>query len=323
MLYPIKNHLDGMKLNKPLNVSIAGLEFSSPLILASGVLGVSPPTMHILADYGMGGITTKSIGPVKRKGYPNPSIIGLGNDTFLNAVGLANPGIERFAHEITEIKKKEGLVVIVSVFGENASDFARVASLAENAGADAIEINISCPHAEVSSIGVDPKITFEYVRAVKKAIHCPLLVKLTPNVTDIVKIGKSAEKAGADALVAINTVSGLAIDINTHRPILSHGIGGLSGKAIKPIGLKHVFNLSKAVSIPIIGCGGIFNYEDVVEYFLAGASAVQLGSCLYYGYDIITKIHDNLIRYLDTHDLNSISELTGLSHKYKEIGFSD
>jgi dihydroorotate dehydrogenase (NAD+) catalytic subunit len=310
-------------LNKPLNVSIAGLEFKSPLILASGILGVSPSTMHILADYGMGGITTKSIGPIKRKGYPNPSIIGLGNDTFLNAVGLANPGIEQFSHEITEIKKKEGLVVIVSVFGENSSDFARVASLAEKAGADAIEINISCPHAEVSSIGVDPKITFEYVRAVKKAIHCPLLVKLTPNVTDIVKIGMSAEKAGADALVAINTVSGLAIDINTHRPILAHGIGGLSGKAIKPIGVKHVFNLSKSVSIPIIGCGGIFNYEDVVEYFLAGASAVQLGSCLYYGYDIITQIRDNLIRYLVTHKLENISQLTGLAHKYKEIDFND
>ena len=206
---------------------------------------------------------------------------------------------------------------------ENSKDFARVASLAEKAGADAIEINISCPHAEVSSIGVDPKITFDYVRTVKKAISCPLLVKLTPNVTDIVEIGKSAEKAGADALVAINTVGGLAIDINTHRPILSHGIGGLSGKAIKPIGIKHVFNLSKAVSIPVIGCGGIFSYEDVIEYFLAGAVAVQLGSCLYYGYDIITKIHDNLVRYLETQKFSNISQLTGLSHKYKEIGFHD
>jgi len=309
--------------NNPLKVSIADIKFQSPLILASGILGVSPSTMHILADYGMGGITTKSIGPIKRKGYPNPSIIGLGNDSFLNAVGLANPGIENFAHEITEIKKKEGLVVIVSVFGENSKDFARVASLAEKAGADAIEINISCPHAEVSSIGVDPKITFDYVRTVKKAISCPLLVKLTPNVTDIVEIGKSAEKAGADALVAINTVGGLAIDINTHRPILSHGIGGLSGKAIKPIGIKHVFNLSKAVSIPVIGCGGIFSYEDVIEYFLAGAVAVQLGSCLYYGYDIITKIHDNLVRYLETQKFSNISQLTGLSHKYKEIGFHD
>ena len=134
--------------------------------------------MHILADYGMGGITTKSIGPVKRKGYPNPSIIGLGNDTFLNAVGLANPGIDRFAHEITEIKKKKGLVVIVSVFGENSSDFARVASLAEKAGADAIEINISCPHAEVSSIGVDPKITYEYVHAVKKDYTLPIACEI-------------------------------------------------------------------------------------------------------------------------------------------------
>ncbi len=310
-------------MTNPLHILLAGLNFKSPLILASGILGVSASTMHILADYGMGGITTKSIGPAKRKGYPNPSIIGLGNETFLNAVGLANPGIEKFSHEITEIKKKEGLVVIVSVFGETPKDFARVASIAEKAGADAIEINISCPHAEVSSIGVDPKITNDYVRAVRKAISCPLLVKLTPNVTDIVSIGKSAENAGADALVAINTVSGLAIDYKTHRPILAHGIGGLSGKAIKPIGVKHVYSLYKAISIPIIGCGGIFDYTDVLEYFLAGASAVQLGSCLYYGYEIITKINNNLIRYLEEHKFKNISELTGLAHKYKEIDFND
>ena len=305
---------------KSLKVSISNLEFKSPLILASGILGVSPSTMHILADYGMGGITTKSIGPEKRKGYPNPSVIGLGNDTFLNAVGLANPGIENFSHKITEIKQKKDLVVIASVFGKNPKEFAQVAARAEQAGADAIEINISCPHAKVSSIGVDPDLTYEYVKTVKKKIKCPLLVKLTPNVTDIVTIGLSAEKAGADALVAINTVSGLAIDINTRRPILGHGIGGISGRAIKPIGVKHVYNLYKHLSIPIVGCGGIFNYEDVIEYFFAGASAVQLGSCLYYGYDVIKKIHDNLARYLETQNLENISQLTGLSHEFEERG---
>ncbi len=303
-----------------LKVSIANLKFKSPLILASGILGVSPSTMHILADYGMGGITTKSIGPEKRKGYPNPSIIGLGNDTFLNAVGLANPGIEHFGHEITEIKKKKDLVVIASVFGKDSKDFAKVASRAEQAGADAIEINISCPHAKVSSIGVDPELTFEYVQSVRRKISCPLLVKLTPNVTDIVQIGLSAEKAGADALVAINTVSGLAIDVNTKRPILAHGIGGLSGRGIKPIGVKHVYSLYKQVSIPIVGCGGIFDYKDVIEYILAGASAVQLGSCLYYGYDVIKKIHDNLARYLEAQKIKNISQLTGLSHKFEERG---
>lgn len=310
-------------MNNPLKVSIAGLNFKSPLILASGILGVSPSTMHILADYGMGGITTKSIGPEKRKGYPNPSIIGLGEGTFFNAVGLANPGIEHFSREITEIKKKEDLVVIVSVFGKDPEDFAKVASLAEHAGADAIEINISCPHAKVTSIGVDPILTFEYVRTVRKKIKCPLLVKLTPNVTNIVEIGLSAQKAGADAVVAINTVSGLVIDIKTQRPILAHGIGGLSGKAIKPIGIKNVYTLFKNLSIPIIGCGGIFDYEDVIEYYLAGAAAVQLGSCLYYGYDRITRIRDNLIHYLDSHDYENITQLTGLAHKYKEIEFHE
>jgi len=310
-----------MTLNNSLKVSIANLNFKSPLILASGILGISPSAMHILADYGMGGVTTKSIGPIKRLGYPNPSIIGLQNDTFLNAVGLANPGIENYIHEIPEIKKKKDLIVIVSVFGQDPNEFAYVASVAEKAGADAIEMNISCPHAKVSSIGIDAKLTYDYVHTVRKKISCPLFVKLNPNVTNIVEIGLSAQKAGADALVAINTVSGLVIDINTHRPILAHGIGGLSGKAIKPIGIKHVYSLYKTVSVPIIGCGGIFTHEDVIEYFLAGAAAVQLGSCLYYGYDIITKIRDNLIRYLENQHYETITQLTGISHSFKEIEF--
>jgi dihydroorotate dehydrogenase (NAD+) catalytic subunit len=301
-----------------ISVQIAGLKFKSPLILASGILGISSSSMHVLADMGIGGVTTKSIGPRVRLGYSNPSIIGLGHDTFLNSVGLANPGINEFVKEIPEIKQKQDLVVIVSVFGDGPEGYADIAERAWKAGADAIELNISCPHAEVSSIGSDPGLTFDFVKAVRSRIKCPLFVKLNPNITDINIIAKSAEKAGADAIVAINTVRGLAIDINTFRPILSHGTGGLSGRAIKPIGLKDVFSIYKAVKIPIIGCGGIFEWQDVVEYFLAGASAVQIGSSLYQGYEIISKINQGLLEFLDEKpQIVNISKLTGKAHEFQ------
>ncbi|MCP4764303.1 MAG: dihydroorotate dehydrogenase [archaeon] len=300
-----------------ISVELAGLKLKSPLILASGILGISPSSMHVLADQGIGGVTTKSIGPKGRIGYSNPSIIGLGNGTFLNAVGLANPGIEVFEKEIPEIKEKKDLIVIVSVFGDGPDGYADIAERAWKAGADAIELNISCPHAEVSAIGADPDLTSDFVKATRSRIKCPLLVKMNPNVTDITLAALAAEKAGADAVVAINTLRGLAIDINTFRPFLAHGVGGLSGKAIKPIGLKDVYSLYKKIKIPIIGCGGISTYKDVIEYFLAGASAVQLGSALYQGTEIISKINENLDKFLQEKSIENIAQLTGKSHEFE------
>lgn len=309
--------ISGSKIeSERISIQIANLKFKSPLILASGILGVSSSSMHVLADKGIGGVTTKSIGPKPRQGYSNPSIIGLGHDTFLNSVGLANPGIDVFEKEIHEIKQKKDLVVIVSVFGDGPEGYAEVAKRACSAGADAIELNISCPHADVSSIGADPDLTYDFVKAVKSSVKCPIFVKLNPNVTDISIIAQSAEKAGADAIVAINTVRGLAIDINTFRPILSHGTGGLSGRAIKPIGIKDVFSIYKAVKIPIIGCGGIYEWQDVIEYFLAGASAVQIGSSLYQGYEVITQINQGLADFLAEKQIENISKLTGKAHEF-------
>ncbi len=299
-----------------ISIQISNLKFKSPLILASGILGISSSSMHVLSDMGIGGVTTKSIGPKPRKGYSNPSIIGLGQDSFLNSVGLANPGIDIFEKEIPEIKKRKNLIVIVSIFGDGPEGYAEVAKRAWVAGADAIELNISCPHADVSSIGADPNLTYDFVKAVKTSVKCPVFVKLNPNVTDITIIAQSAEKAGADAIVAINTIRGLAIDINTFRPILSHGTGGYSGRAIKPIGIKDVFSIYKAVKIPIIGCGGIFEWQDVIEYFLAGASAVQIGSSLYQGYEIISQINQGLVNFLAEKQIKNISNLTGKAHDF-------
>ncbi|MHA1150223.1 MAG: dihydroorotate dehydrogenase [Promethearchaeota archaeon] len=299
-----------------LETTIAGLKLKSPLILASGILGVSYSSMKRITNAGAGAVTSKSIGPRPRIGYKNPSIIEVYPGTFMNSVGLGNPGIDNFIHEIKEINK-ENIPLIVSVFGDSTESYIDVAIKAENAGADAIEINISCPHAEVSSIGIDKDLTFTTVSALKKELTKPLFVKLNPNVTNIGEIALAAEKAGADAVVAINTISAMIIDINTQRPILSHGSGGLSGQAIHPIAIKKVYELYKLLKIPIIGCGGISNWKDVIEFFLAGATAVQIGTALYRGEKVISKIIVGLKKYLEVNSIKSISDLTGLAHKYK------
>ncbi|MHA1254235.1 MAG: dihydroorotate dehydrogenase [Promethearchaeota archaeon] len=299
-----------------LDTKISNLKLTSPIILASGILGVSFSSMKRVIEAGAGAVTSKSIGPKPRKGYKNPSIIERYPDTFMNAVGLGNPGIDNFLTEIKEIKEND-ITLIVSVFGDTNDSYIEVASKAENAGADAIEINISCPHAEVSSIGIDKELTFTLVKALKKKISIPLFVKLNPNVTDMGEIALAAEKGGADAVVAINTIASLAIDINTKRPILAHGSGGLSGRAIHPIAVKKVFDLYKILKIPIIGCGGIFDWKDAIEFFLAGASAVQIGTALFKGVEIISEINKGLIRYLKEQGFKSINDLKGLAHQYK------
>jgi len=272
--------------------------------------------MKRLVDAGLGAITTKSIGPKPRKGYRNPSIIEINPGTFLNSVGLGNPGIDNFMTEIEEIKKYK-FPLIVSVFGDSIESYIKVALKAERAGADAIEINISCPHAEVSSIGIDKNLTFSIVKSMKKELRIPLFVKLNPNVTNLGEIALAAQNGGANAVVAINTLAAMRVDINTKRPILSHGSGGLSGKAIHPVAVKKVYDLYKLLDIPIIGCGGVSNWQDVIEFILVGASAVQIGTVLYQGLDIITDIINGLKKYLMDNEFSSISELKGLSHEFK------
>lgn len=299
-----------------IDIKLAGLHLKSPIILASGILGVSFSSMKRIIDAGAGAVTSKSIGPTPRKGYKNPSIIEIYPNTFMNAVGLGNPGIDDFVSEIEEIKK-EDITLIVSVFGDTNETYLEVAQKAIKGGADAIEINISCPHAEVSSIGIDKDLTHDIVSMLKKEISVPLFVKLNPNVTNIGEIALAAEKGGADGVVAINTLAALAIDVNTRRPILAHGSGGLSGKAIHPIAVKKVYDLFKILKIPIIGCGGIFEWKDAIEFFLAGASAVQVGTSLYQGPEIISEINKGMIRYLKDNEFKSINDIKGLAHEFK------
>ncbi|MFX0021343.1 MAG: dihydroorotate dehydrogenase [Candidatus Hermodarchaeota archaeon] len=299
-----------------LEVNLSGLKLKSPIILASGILGVSFSSMKRIIDAGAGAVTTKSIGPKPRKGYKNPSIIEISPGTFMNSVGLGNPGINEFIHEIKEIKT-HNIPLIVSVFGDTNETYLDVAIKAENAGADAIEINISCPHAEVSSIGIDKDLTYDIVKFLKENLKIPLFVKLNPNVTNITEIALAAQKGGADGVVAINTLSALKIDINTQRPILSHGSGGLSGKSIHPIAIKKVYDLYKILKIPIIGCGGVDSWQDVIEFFLAGASAVQIGTALYKGTALITDINSKITQYLKHNAYTSINDIKGLAHQFK------
>ncbi len=298
-----------------LHTKISRLDLKNPIILASGILGVSASILTRLAkNHGIGGLTTKSIGPVPRKGNLNPSIIEIDADTYLNAVGLANPGIDEFLKEIPEIEH-EGVPLIASIFGDTNEQYAEMAAKVERAGVDAVELNISCPHAKVSCIGADQQLTYSCVKAVKNAVVIPVLVKLNPNVNSIVEIGKSAEAAGADAVVAINTVRGMAIDIEMKRPILANLSGGISGKAIKPMAIKAVYDLYEALSIPIIGCGGIFTGADVIEFFLAGATAVQVGTAFIKGFDVISSITEGMVEYLHEHNIKRITDLIGKAHK--------
>jgi dihydroorotate dehydrogenase (NAD+) catalytic subunit len=298
-----------------LAVQVGGLALNNPLILASGVLGVSPSTMVRLAELGIGAVTTKSVGPVDRIGNPNPSVIALGGGTLLNCVGLANPGIDAFVEEIHELKERCKCPVIVSVFGQDAAQYAEIAGKAADAGADAIELNVSCPHAEVSVIGGSPSHTAEVVAAAVAQVNVPVWVKLSPNVTDLPAVGKAAEDAGAAALVAINTVRAMAIDIQTGRPFMSAVMGGLSGPAIKPVGIRAVFELTRAVEIPVVGLGGVTSAEDVLEYMMAGATAIGAGSVFVQGMFIVRKLLAGVTKLLGARGVTDINEIRGLTHR--------
>ncbi|HOP09316.1 MAG TPA: dihydroorotate dehydrogenase [Candidatus Methanofastidiosa archaeon] len=282
-------------------MKIAGMEMKNPLMVCSGVLGISSSIFNRLEDAGIGAVVSKSISLEPNDGYENPTMVSLPYGA-MNAMGLPNPGVEGFLKEIKGLKL--GIPLIISIYGKDAGEFAKVASKLDGR-CDALELNLSCPHAGgLLSIGQDPDLVEDVVRRVKDSCGLPVIAKLTPNVADIRPIGVAAENGGADALTAINTVRGLALNIRQEYPILSNVYGGLSGPCIKPIGLRCVWDLKGAVGIPIIGVGGISSWEDVVEYMYAGASAVQIGTVLGgEGIDAISRIGDDLERFSKDSDI--------------------
>ncbi|HDN01424.1 MAG TPA: dihydroorotate dehydrogenase, partial [Candidatus Bathyarchaeota archaeon] len=243
--------------SKRLEVELAGLRMSNPTMLAAGVLGTTAELLRRAIQSGAGAVVTKSVGLKPRKGYPNPSVIQV-KCGFLNAVGLSNPGIHNFIDEMKSLRGVEA-PVIVSVYGYSTDEYVEVSLLAADAGASAIELNLSCPHVKGSGldIGGNPAKVREIVEAVKNSVSIPVIAKLSPNVQDIVEIALSAWEGGVDAVTAINTIRGMAIDIETAKPILANKIGGLSGPAIKPVAVRCIYEIYEAVNAPIIGCGGI------------------------------------------------------------------
>jgi dihydroorotate dehydrogenase (NAD+) catalytic subunit len=303
--------------SKSLNIRVAGLDFRNPTALASGVLGYTAESLQRVAEAGAGAVVTKSVGQTPRAGYPNPTVVQA-NCGLINAMGLPNPGINAYASEIRRAKEVLSVPLIVSVYGFSAEDYAEVAKAATDAGADAVELNVSCPHVKEtgSEIGQNPQLLKEVVSKVKAAIHKPVIVKLSPNVTDIVEMAKAATDAGADALTAVNTVRALAIDVETTLPILSNKRGGLSGPAVKPIALRCVYDISETVKTPVIGCGGITNWRDAAEFLLAGASAVQIGTAIaQQNPAVFQAVNRGLAAYLKKKKLRSVKELVGLSHR--------
>jgi len=299
-----------------LVTEIAGLKLANPTMLAAGILGLTGSSLRSVVEAGAGAVVTKSVGLKPREGYPNPTVVQV-ECGLLNAVGLPNPGIHHFSEEIGEAKET-GVPIIVSIYGYSSEEFAEVAKVATEAGADALELNVSCPHVEETGaeIGSDPELVAEVVREVKKKVDKPVFVKLTPNVANIAEIAKAAAKAGADAITAINTVRAMAIEIETTQPLLANKIGGLSGPAIKPIAVRCVYEVYREVDVPVIGCGGIMSWRDAVEFMLAGASAVQIGTAIAFkGLGVFKSVTKGIDAYVKKKGFGSVKEIVGLAHK--------
>ncbi len=296
-----------------LSTTICGINFNNPIITASGTFGYGIEYKNIIDVNKLGGISVKGISLEETIGNKMPRIMET-NSGMLNAIGLQNVGIDKFINEKLPQLKKLDTKIIVNFWGKSLEEYIEVAQILDDLEIDMLEMNISCPNIKEGGIafGTDPKMTFQVVSKVKKVLkNKPLMVKLSPNVTDIKIFGKAAEDAGADMISAINTLLGISININTRRPHLSNVTGGLSGPAIKPVAVRMVYELYKTVNIPIIGIGGIMDYKDVIEFYLAGASAVQVGTANFVDPEIPLNIIDDLNNYLLENKINNISELTG------------
>lgn len=299
-----------------MNIQFLGKQLKNPLVLASGILGNSKELLERVHENGCGLVTMKSIGPEPRDGHNNPTVIDLGQG-MINAVGLPSPGYLNMENEWNELGDRN-FPVIASVYGGSVDEYRLVAEFVSQKKPDFIEINISCPNSEKHGMifGVNPQSSFEVVSAVKKSINVPLIVKLTPQALDIAGIAKTCEDAGADAICAINTVGpGMVIDIESRIPVLAFKKGGLSGPMIKPIAVRCVYDIYKAVKIPVIGLGGVSTGEDAIEMMMAGASLVGIGTAVRYrGIDVFDKVNTEINSWLLAHHLTR-NDIIGAAHE--------
>jgi dihydroorotate dehydrogenase (NAD+) catalytic subunit len=302
--------------NYNLSVKLDKIHLRNPTMLASGILGISQSIFERLYHENIGAIVTKSISVKPMKGYPNPTVIPLGGGSYLNAVGLSNPGVDAFSRELSNNKI---IPIFISLVGSSEKEFSKMVEAFDALNILGYEINLSCPHVSKMGmeVGDDPEAVNKIVKTVRMNTNKPISVKVGVGSIDVVELARVAVDAGADIITAINTLRAMSIDIETMMPILSNRIGGLSGNAIKPIGIRCVYEISKKLEVPVIGCGGVSSWRDVVEYMIAGASAVQRGSVLgSSGPRIFNEITTGLKKYVEKKQLKNIGEIIGISHKY-------
>jgi dihydroorotate dehydrogenase (NAD+) catalytic subunit len=297
-----------------LNTRIAGLTLEHPVLNASGILGSDPEHIDILASHGFSAIVTKTFTLNPREGYNPPILVELRSGGFLNAIGLANPGIQGIK-PLVDRAKLLGKPIIISISGNSIEEFTKIAEVAEDSGASAVELNLSCPHVKGLGLelGSDPFTVFLVTREVSSILKIPVIVKLGLSDRIIESAGKALE-AGARALTLINTIRALAIDIYSFKPILSNIYGGLSGPPIKPIALRVVYDVYREHRAEIIGCGGISNWTDAAEFILAGARAIQVGSAFLKNRKVVYEILEGIKKWMNVLGYSSVESLIGRSH---------
>ncbi|MDM8516534.1 dihydroorotate dehydrogenase [Desulfobacterales bacterium HSG16] len=303
-----------MTEKKPvLTTDIGGLVLKNPVMTASGTFGYGKEFEPFMDLNQLGAVIVKGLSLKPAKGNPPPRIVET-KCGMLNAIGLENIGIEKFVSEKLPFLRKLSCPAIANIYGTNTEEYVEIAGIINDVDdISGIELNISCPNVKVGGVafGVDPVLTEEVVCAVRKKTTKPLMVKLSPNVTDITKIARVAEDSGADSISLINTITGMAIDINTRRPKIGNITGGLSGPAIKPVALRMVWQVAEAVKIPVIGIGGIMTAEDAIEFLIAGACAVQVGTANLVNPAACTEILQGIEDFCKTEKITSVDKLIG------------
>lgn len=295
-----------------LAVKIGNLELKNPVMGASGTFGFGKEYEDFLDVNEIGAIVTKGVTPKPRAGNSGVRIAETPAG-MLNCIGLENPGVDAFICDILPKIKKYNTAVIVNISASTVEEYAEMAWRLDIDGVDAVEVNISCPNVKEGGIvfGTDPKAAAAVTRAVKTHTSKTVIVKLSPNVTDITVMAKAVEEAGADAISMINTLTGMVIDINTRKPLLGNITGGLSGPAVKPVAVRMVWQVAKAVKIPIIGMGGITCAEDAIEFMLAGATAVAVGAYNFVDPSALKVVADGIADYMKKHNIEDVNELVG------------
>ncbi len=296
-----------------MSVKIAGVEWKNPVTVASGTFGSGAEFAEFVDLNRLGAVTTKGVANIPWAGNPTPRVA----ETYggmMNAVGLQNPGIDLFCKRDIPFLRKYDTKIIVNVCGKSTEDYCEVVERLAEEDIDMMEINISCPNVKEGGIafGQNPKAAEEITKAVKKYAKQPVIMKLSPNVTDITEMAKAVEAGGADAVSLINTLTGMKIDINRRQFVLANKTGGVSGPAIHPIAVRMVYQVANAINLPIIGMGGIASAEDAIEMILAGASAVSVGTANFYDPAVTLKIVDGIEAYMKKYGFETVADMVGL-----------